>query len=229
MLVKNWMTEKVVTCGPTASMSEAIQLMREHQIRILPIMKGDKIVGVVTDRDIKRASASDATTLEIHELLYLVSKLKLKGIMNSKPITVPWDYTIEEAAETMAQHKISGLPVVDHKQRLVGVITQTDVFKALISLTGSGRQGIQFAFMIEDQPGSIKVLTDIIRGYGGRLRSILTSYDRAPDGYRALYVRVFALDRKKLPELKSKLAAHATLLYMIDHRENKREIYEAHA
>ena len=225
MLVKNWMTAKVVTGEPSTSMQDAIRLMRDNDIRILPVMKGGKIVGIVTDRDIKRASASDATTLEIHELLYLVSKIKLKEIMNKKPITIPSNYTIEEAAEILIRNKISGLPVVDLKNQLIGVITQTDIFKALISLTGSDRKGIQFAFMIEDQPGSIKVLTDIIRGFDGRLRSILTSYDRVPLGYRTLYVRAFGLDRKRLPELKGKLTEKAKLLYMIDHRENKREIY----
>jgi len=225
MLVKNWMTEKIVTVGPSASMQDAIQLMREHHIRILPVMKNNKIVGVVTDNDIKRASASDATSLDVHELLYLISKLKIKAIMNKKAISVPFDHTIDEVAETMALNKVHGVPVVDHKKRLVGVITQTDISRALLSLTGSGKRGIQFAFLIEDRPGSIKVLTDIIREHGGRLLSILSSYDRAPEGYRNLYVRTFALNRKNLPELKERLAGHAKLFYMIDHRENKREIY----
>lgn len=225
MLVKNWMTEKVVTVEPNTSMQDAIKLMKEHHIRFLPVIKKDNIVGVVTDNDIKRASASDATTLEIHELLYLISKLKIKEIMNKNLVTVPWDFSIDEAAETMTLNKVNGVPVVDHKGHLVGVITQTDISKALISLTGSDRKGIQFAFSIEDRPGSIKELTDIIREFGGRLLSILTSYDHAAAGHRNLYVRTFALDRQQLPELKKKLAAHAKLLYMIDHRENKREIY----
>lgn len=225
MLVKNWMSTKVVTVGPNTSMQDAIRLMGEHHIRILPVLKNEKIVGTVTDHDIKRASASDATTLEVHELLYLVSELKLKQIMNSKPITVLFDNTIEEAAEIMAFNKVTGAPVIDHERHLVGVITQTDVSKVLLSLTGSIKKGIQFAFLIEDHPGTIKALTDIIRDHGGRLTSILTSYDRVPEGYRNVYIRTFAINRKKLSELKEKLAQHGRPLYMIDHRENRREIY----
>jgi acetoin utilization protein AcuB len=225
VLVKNWMTEKVVTVGPGMSMQAAIGLMQEHHIRILPVVKNEKIIGVVTDLDIKRVSASDATMLEVHELLYLISRLKIKEIMNKEPILVPFDYSIDEAAEVMMQNKVHGLPVVDHKQHLVGVITQTDVFKAFISLTGSDRKGIQFALLIEDFPGSIKELTDIIRDYGGRLLSILTSYDRAPKGYRNLYLRAFAINRQDLPELKEALKRRAKLIYVIDHRENVRAIF----
>ncbi len=226
MLVKNWMTKAVVTVDPATAMNDAIKLMEKHHIRILPVVKKEKIVGVVTDLDIKRASSSDATLLEVHELHHLISKLKLKEIMNKQPVTVPIDYTIEEAAEAMAHNKVTGVLVVDHDQRLAGVITETDIFKALISVTGADRKGVQFAFQIEDRPGSIKELTDIIRQYGGRLLSILTSYDRVPQGYRNLYLRTFAIKRQQLPELKEKLSARAKFLYMIDHRENKREIAE---
>jgi acetoin utilization protein AcuB len=225
MLVKNWMTEKVITVEPETSMQYAIKLMRQHHIRILPVMSANKIVGVVTDQDIKRASASDATSLEVHELVYLLSELKLKLIMNKAPVVVWFDYTIDEAAEKMARNKVSGAPVIDHKGKLVGVITQTDISKALISLTGADQKGIQFAFLIEDRPGSIKNLTDIIRDNDGRLLSILSSYDRAPAKHRYLYVRAFGLDRKILSELKEKLSIEGKILYMIDHRENKREIY----
>ena len=224
MLIKNWMTKDVITVGPSTSMQSAMRLMQEHHIRLLPVMKKEKIMGVVTDLDIKRASASDATSLEVHELHHLISKLKVKEIMNTEPIMVPFDYTIEEAAEVMTHNQIHGMPVVERKQHLVGVITKTDVFKALMSLTGSEKKGVQFGLLIKDHPGSIKVLTDIIREYGGRLLSILTSYDRAPKGYRNLYLRAFAIDRQSLWELKQKLANRAKLLYMIDHRENIRSI-----
>lgn len=223
MLVKNWMTSKVITTKPSTSMHDAVQLMQRHHIRTLPVMRKEKLVGMVTDRDIKQASSSRAEALEPHELQRLNSKIKLKEIMRTDYVTAPSDYTIEETALLMALNKVSGIPVLDHDDHLEGVITQTDVFKALVSLTGADRQGIQFAFLIEDQPGSIKPLTDIIRDYGGRLISILTSYDRAPDGYRKLYVRAFAINRLQLPALKKKLSDCAPFLYMIDHREDQRE------
>ena len=96
MLVKNWMSKDVITIEANDSMSRATNLLKEHDIRMLPVMKNGKLVGVVTDRDLKRASASDATTLEIHELLYLISHIKIKEIMTKAPVTVHPDITVEE-------------------------------------------------------------------------------------------------------------------------------------
>jgi acetoin utilization protein AcuB len=226
MLVKDWMTKTVVTIDPNDSMQDAIRLMKDHDIRMLPVLRKGDLIGIITDRDVKRSSASDATTLEIHELLYLVSRIKVKDIMTKDPITVPFDYTIEETAEVLLKNKISGAPVVDQAGQLVGTITQVDIFRALISLTGVGSRGIQFAFRLEDRPGSIKEVADIIRIYGGRMASILSSYERAPKGYRNVYIRMYGIDRLRLANLKDELRRKATLLYMVDHREGKREIYE---
>ncbi len=225
MLVKNWMSERVITINAEDSMQNATKLMKQHAVRMLPVTEDGKLVGVVTDRDLKRASASDATTLDVHELLYLLSKIKVKDIMTKKPITVPPDFTIEETAEVLLKNKISGVPVVDNHGNTVGTITQSDLFKVLISLTGVGQRGIQFAFQIEDRPGSIRELADIIRRYGGRMVSILTSYDNVPQGYRKVYIRMRSIERSKLENLKEELGKVSTLLYMVDHRENRREIY----
>jgi acetoin utilization protein AcuB len=226
MLVKDWMTKTVVTVDMEDSMHEAMRLMKDHDIRMLPVMKRGQLVGIVTDRDVKRSSASDATTLEIHELLFLISKIKVKDIMTKDPITVAYDYTIEETAEVLLKNKISGAPVLNGAGELVGAITKADIFRALISLTGVGSRGIQFAFQIEDRPGSIREVADIIRSYGGRMVSILSSYEGVPKGYRRVYIRMYGIDRLKLPRLKDELREKATILYMVDHRENRREIYE---
>jgi acetoin utilization protein AcuB len=225
MLVKRWMSKQVITIDANDSMSDAMDLLKEHDIKMLPVMEKGKLVGIVTDRDLKRASASDATSLEIHELLYLISKIKIKDIMTKNPITVPEDYTIEETAEVLLKHKISGVPVVDYYGDIVGTITQNDLFRIIISLTGVERKGIQFGLEVEDRPGSIKELEDIIREYGGRMASILTSYDMAPEGYHRMYIRMYGIDRFKLNKLKESLKEKATLLYMVDRREAKRETY----
>ena len=98
MLVKNWMSKDAITVDINDSMQDATKLLKENDIRMLPVMKRGKLVGIITDRDLKRASASDATTLEVHELLYLLSSIKIKEIMTKNAITVPFDYTIEETA-----------------------------------------------------------------------------------------------------------------------------------
>ena len=169
MLVRNWMSKDVITVNVNDPIIDAIKLLKHNKIGRLPVMKKGKMVGIVTDRDVKRASASDAVSLEIHELLYLLSKVKIEGIMSKPPITVPPDYTIEETAEVLLENKISSTPVVDDQGQLVGIITQNDLFRALISLTGERKKGIQFAFKVEDRPGSTKELADIIRNYNGRL------------------------------------------------------------
>lgn len=225
MLVKNWMSKNVITIDADDTMQDAMKLLKEHDIRMLPVMKKSMLVGIVTDRDLKQASASDATTLEIHELLYLLTKIKVKDIMTKNPITVPPDYTAEETAQVLLESKISGAPVVDAGGQIVGTITQTDLFRVLISLTGVKNGGIQFGFQIEDRPGSIKEVEDIIREYGGRIVSILTSYDNVPMGYRKVYIRMQSIEQPLLEILKSKLIEIAAFLYMIDQREDSREIF----
>jgi acetoin utilization protein AcuB len=206
-------------------MADATKKLKEHNIRMLPVMKEGKLVGILTDRDLKRASASDVTTLEIHELLYWLSRIKVERIMTKNPITVPPDFTVEEAAEILLKNKISGVPVVDDQGEVAGIITQSDIFRVLISVTGIGKRGIQFAFRVEDRPGSIKEVADIIRDYGGRMASILTTYERAPEGYRNVYIRAYDISREKERELKAEIGKKAALLYLVDHRKNQREIY----
>jgi acetoin utilization protein AcuB len=225
MLVKYWMRKAVITVNVNDSMQEAISRMREYFVPLLPVIKDGLLVGVVTDRDLKRASASDATTLDIHELVYLMSNIKVGDIMTKNPVTIRADSTLEETAYLLLKHKISGAPVVDEKGRLVGTVGQRDLFRALISLTGFEKRGLQFAFKVEDRPGSIKELTDVIRAYGGRLVSILTSYDRAPAGYRHVYIRAYNVDRSKIQVMLDELRQKTPVLYMVDHRDNKTEEY----
>jgi acetoin utilization protein AcuB len=225
MLVKNWMSKPAITIDADASMHDAIKLLKDHNIKMLPVMEKGNLVGIVTDRDIKRASASDATSLEIHELLYLISKIKIREIMTKDPITVPQDYTVEETAEILLKHNISGVPVVDQFSDVIGTITQNDIFRILISLTGAEKRGIQFGVEVEDRPGSTKEVTDIIREYGGRMASILTSYNMAPEGYRRVYIRMYGIDRFKINKLKEAIGEKASLLYLIDRREVHRETF----
>lgn len=225
MLVMDWMNKEVTTIDADDSMQDAMRLLKEHDIKMLPVMEKQKLVGIVTDRDLKRASASDATTLEIHELLYLISNIKVKEIMTKNPITVPADFTVEETAQVLLKNKISGAPVIDFKGNIIGTITKEDLFRAIISLTGVDQKGIQFALQSEDRPGSITELINIIREYEGRIMSILSSNERAPEGFRRIYIRTFDIDRTQMERLINALGKKAKILYWVDHRENKRMIY----
>jgi acetoin utilization protein AcuB len=225
MLVRNWMSRDPVTVDVNDTMLTAGNLLRKHKIRGLPVMEKGRLVGVVTDRDLKKASASDANSLEIHELLYLLADLKIRDIMTRDPVTIPDDYTVEEAAEVLLSNKLSGAPVMDDKGDLAGVITQTDIFRVLISLTGVKNRGIQFAFQVEDRPGSIQEVTDILRAHGCRLVSILSTYEEEDTGHRHVYVRAVGCTRDELGALKEELASRSTLLYVADHREKKKEVF----
>jgi acetoin utilization protein AcuB len=226
MLVKDWMSKKVITLDVNDTMQRAINVSMENHISMMPVLEDGKLVGIITDRDLKRASPSDATLLDIQQVLYHLSRLEVGAIMTRYPITIPVDHTIEEAAEILMTNKISGAPVTDPEGNIKGIITKNDLFKALISLTGLKKRGVQFGFILPDSPGSIKSVTDIIRSYGARLVSILSTYTGAPEGARFVYIRAFQIDREKMPELVRDLKSAAKMAYMVDHRENLREIYQ---
>lgn len=228
MLVKHWMSTNLVTIDANASMQDAAGLIKKHHIGGLPVLKNGNLVGMITDRDLKKASPSDASTLEAHELLYLVGRIKVKDIMSKNPITIPVDYTIEEAAEVLMDNKISGAPVVDSQGKVVGVITKHDIFKVLVSLTGVHDKGIQFGFKLEDRAGSIKEIADVIRKYGCTMKSILSSKMNGNEhpGYRHVYIRICDCDREKLNMMVQEIKGTADMLYMVDHRERTKTLYQ---
>jgi len=213
MLVKSWMTTDVITIDEETSVMKASQLMKENNVRRLPVMRKGQLVGIVSDRDLKEASPSKATTLDVHELYYLLSELKVKDIMSSNVATVGPDETVEIAAVRMLENGISGLPVVE-EGRLVGILTQKDVFKVLISITGIYRGGVQFAFNLSDRPGSIKEVADVIRAYGGSMVSILSSYDSCEEGCRNVYIRIDSLPEAKLKALIAELEQNFILIHV---------------
>lgn len=216
MLVKDWMTKNPVTITDDTSMMKAIHLMKQHRFRRLPVMHDGELVGVVTDRDLKEASPSKATTLDVHELYYLLAELQVKDIMTRNPITVREDDTVEHAAQLMLEHTISGLPVVNAEGRLTGIITQSDVFRAFMHITGIQQGGVQFALKLEDKPGLIKEVVDLLRSRGARFISLLTSTATAEEGYREVYIRVKNLPPEEVAKAKEELARRFIVLHVID-------------
>lgn len=225
MLIRYWMSQPVITINKTETMQQAIAVMKERNIRMLPVMDKGKLCGVVTDRDLKRSSASDATSLDVHELLYLIAKIKVEDIMTRDVVTIHQDLTMEEAADIMLEYKISGAPVLDDIGKLCGVITQTDIFKATIYITGLKKKGIHIALLLRDVPGSIMDIVNVVRSFDGRMASILSTYERAPEGFRNVYLRFTNVSRDRLHDMMEILRSKATLLYMVDHRENQRIIF----
>jgi acetoin utilization protein AcuB len=189
MLVKDWMTGEVITVEEDVSIMKASKLMKEKGFQHLPVIKQGRLSGIVSDRDLKEAHPSKATTLDIHELYYLLDKLTVEKVMSKNPHTVSTDETIEKAAVLMLKHDISALPVVDQKGDLQGIITKGDVFRAMVSVSGIYQAPLQLCVEIEDQPGSIRKVNEVIRAHGGRMVSMITTYEQVPQGFRHLYIR----------------------------------------
>ena len=225
MLVANWMSSRLVSIDTQQSLPQANKLMLQHGIRRLPVVdKKGRLVGILTDRDIKQAWASDATTLEVHELAYLLSRIMVKEVMTPDPVTITPQDTIEEAAEIMLEKKISGLPVVDGDGKVIAMITQSDIFRALVLFTGVTKGGLLFAFNLPDEPGSIKRVADIIRSFGGRMVSILSTSDRVAEGRRQVYIRMRGVDRDQLDSLRRELSENGELQYILDGSKEPKQL-----
>ena len=196
MPVQNWMTTDVVSVGPDTSLLKVGKLMKDHHIRRIPVVdENGQVVGIISDRDVRDASPSKATTLDMYEMHYLLAELKAKNIMTAKPITVKPTDTVEQAALIMLDNKVGGLPVVDDSGKLVGIISDHDVFKALVDITGARMGGLQFAIELPDQPGTARPLFDLLRAHNARLLSVLTVSNA--DGNRQLFIRVRDLENTK--------------------------------
>jgi len=166
MYVKSRMTSNPYTISPDATIAEALEMMREHHIRRLPVVKSGKMVGIVTERALLEVSPSKATTLSVFEINYLLSKTKISSIMTKEVITVSPDTLLEEAAVLMRDNEISALPVLDNG-KLVGIITETDIFSAFIELMGFREKGSRIAVRIEEnKPGVLAEVAKIIAEYG---------------------------------------------------------------
>jgi acetoin utilization protein AcuB len=219
MLVKDWMSKDPITINDDTSMMKAIHLMKQNRFRRLPVLHEGRLVGIVSDRDLKEASPSKATTLDVHELYYLLAELHVKDIMTRDPVTVSPESTVEHAAQLMLENTISGLPVVDDQGKVVGILTQSDVFRAFMHITGILQGGVQFALRLEDRTGLIKEVVDLLREKGARFVSLLTSYTSPQEGYRDVYIRVKNLTPEALETAKKELAARHELLYVREEKD----------
>ncbi|MGB9685538.1 MAG: CBS domain-containing protein [Rectinema subterraneum] len=174
MKVGQRMTRNPITITPDITVPEAQAIMRREKIKRLPVLdsKG-KLVGIVTTLDLIHASPSPATSLDIYEMHYLLSKLKVEKIMTRNVITVDEDLPIEEAARIMADNGISGLPVM-RGNVLIGIITETDLFKLFIELFGARHKGIRLTLLLPEKKGELAKVSNAITRAGGNIVSFAT-------------------------------------------------------
>ncbi len=197
MLVATWMTADPVTVTPHARLKEAEDLMTKHEFRHLPVVDQGKLVGILTMNDVRKASPSPATTLSRGEVNYLLDQIVVSDVMTRDPITVGADTPVEDAALLAYRHKIGALPVVQ-EGRLVGIITQSDLFDIMMSIfqAGEGNRRISIEGMPREL-GSFRKVVDILDEYRTPFSSILV-FPQRDSGLYTYFVRV---PDRQLPEI----------------------------
>jgi acetoin utilization protein AcuB len=175
MLVGERMTRPVMTVRPELPIQDALNLMRTEHIRRAPVVDGrGRLVGIVAERDLLHASPSEATSLSIWEVHYLLSKITVERVMARQVVTTSEQTPIEEAARIMADHDLGGLPVM-REGEVVGIITETDLFKIFLELLGAREAGVRLAALVANRPGELAKLTSAVYQAGGNFLALVTS------------------------------------------------------
>jgi acetoin utilization protein AcuB len=201
MNVAKRMMRNPVHVDENDSMKKAMDLLKEHEIRHLPVLKdGEKLVGIVSERDIKQASPSPATALEIREIYYLLDKVKVKQIMARRPYTISSTAPIEEAALIMREKKIGCLPVLE-EGKLVGILTETDILDAFIESMGVSGPGYRVELALPNRPGMLYEVLKLLKDFDVNIVSVATAAHEDP-GMKVLILR---METKSYKVLKSAL------------------------
>ncbi len=204
MLIANWMTKEVATLNQERSMMKASKAMKDKAVSCMPIVDDDdKLVGIISDRDIKDASPSKATTLDMHELYYLLSEIKIKDIMTKRVVTIRAEETVEKAAVLMLEGHFGSLPVVDDDNKVVGIITDTDVFKVLVEISGVYEGGTQVCLQIPTEAGSLGPVLDYLKANGARIMSVMTRNVPEDQGKKDVYIRIRDMEKPEYKRLKA--------------------------
>lgn len=170
MLVRERMTRNPVLCHPDLPVTDAFDLIKKEHIRRIPVTdKNGKLVGIVSDKDLMRVSPSPATTLSAYEIPYLLAKVKVNDVMTKHVITVTEDTPIEDAARIMVDNKIGGLPVVNDAGVVVGIITETDIFKTFLELIGARKPGVRITMYVKDVRGELARVAQAVADVGGNI------------------------------------------------------------
>lgn len=224
MLVKDWMSRPVITIAPKDSMRQARTLMNRNSIGALPVIREDKLVGLLTERDLARAEASDASSLDAHEMIYLLEKVTVDKLMQTSPVTVAFDATLSEAANLFLENKIQSLPVMANGEQLMGVLTRSDLGRAFLTLTSFGRRGVEIGLRISSRPGAVLGVIAAVGNAGARLASLIST-DGQTQADRDVYLHIYDVNRERLPALMDQLHLKGTLLYVVDLKSEERTIY----
>ena len=180
MLVKDRMSKNPITITADVHIDEARKKMRDNKVRRLPVVdKAGKLIGIVSEMDLLYASPSPATSLSVYEIHYLMARITVQDVMTKEVISIEEDTALEEAARVMVDNKIGGLPVV-RNGKLVGIITETDLFKIFLELLGAREKGVRLALRVPNEKGVLATLTGQIAQMGGDIISLGTFLGEDP-------------------------------------------------
>jgi acetoin utilization protein AcuB len=200
MLVRERMSREPVTITSDVSVTDALRLMRERKVRRLPVLdRHGKLVGIVADQDLLYASPSPVSSLSVWEMHYLLAKLKVEEVMTRQVITVTEDTPLEEAARIMADNKIGGLPVM-REDKLVGIVTETDLFKTFLEMLGARQAGVRVTALIPSAKGTLAKITNAIFGAGGDIIALSASPDASGTRWQVTF-KVQDVPRDQLVEV----------------------------
>ena len=215
MFVRDRMSSPSVTITPDTPFQDALKLMHEHHFRRLPVIdKQGKLVGIVSERDLLYASPSPATSLNVWEMHYLLSKIQVREIMTKDVITTTPDTPIEDAACLMAENKIGGLPVVDDHNQVIGVITETDVFKTFVEMFAGGHSGLRLTLQVPDRKDALAELSRAIFNLDGDLVSVSSFRNGLPDEHK-LVIKVQNVRKDQLLDALEALGDHVINAYEV--------------
>ncbi|MHB1357738.1 MAG: CBS domain-containing protein [Anaerolineae bacterium] len=206
MLIKERMSRHPITVTPDTSLFDALRIIRDEKIRRLPVLDSTgKLVGIISEKDLLYASPSPATTLSIYEMNYLISKIKINELMTTKVITVEDDCPLEEAARIMVDNNISSLPVMSGAT-LVGMVTESDLFKIFIELLGARQKGLRVTILMTEGVGALAKLTSGLANLKADILALGTFYGDEPNN-REIVFKVQGVEKESVEALVQELHA----------------------
>jgi acetoin utilization protein AcuB len=195
MLVKDRMTPDPITITTETSLKDALELVRSKAFRHLPVLDEDgMLVGIVTEKSLVYASPTPSTTLSVFEVDYVLSRTKIGQVIQGSVITVGPDLPIEEAARVMIDHRIGCLPVVED-QKLIGIISDTDIFRAFVEGLGGGHPSLRITVVVPEEVGSLARVASRVATLGGNIYSLGIFWGEQPED-RVVAFRLEGVDRE---------------------------------
>jgi len=199
MFVNQYMTPDPVVIPPDDNFPQAMDVIRKHKIRRLPVVDGDRLVGIVVEKDLLSTQPSPATTLSLYEIYSLLETIRMRQIMTCPVITVEGDCPVEDAARIMVENTVSCLPVME-AGKLVGIITETDVFRVLVEVLGGEEDGYRLTLRLPDRVGELAGITGRFAAAGGNIVAVTTS-GVLEDGWREVTIKEVGAGKETLQEI----------------------------